>query len=45
MLPPIDPNEPHLEEISSVEDDLVARASYDYLLFKDDNAGVCYYLE
>ena len=45
VLPPLDPNTPHSEEYGSFEDKLVACVSHDYILFKDDNTKVHYYLE
>jgi hypothetical protein len=43
--PPLAPNQPHSAEHGSVEDELVARASHDHALFRDDNASVYHYLE
>lgn len=36
---------PHSEEHGSVEEELIARASHDHALFRDDNAQVYYFLE
>ena len=43
--PPLAPNRPHSTEFGSVEAKLVARASQDHPLFRDDNAQVYYLLE
>ena len=43
--PALAPNQPHSTEHGSVEDELVARASHDHALFRDDNASVYHYLE
>lgn len=44
-LPDILDGHPHTEKYGSIEGDLVARATHDHPLFKDDNAKVYYYLE
>ena len=38
-------SQPYTEEHGSIEDDMVARASHNHGLFKDDNASVYYKLE
>ena len=43
--PPLANNRPHSTIHGSVEDELVARASHDHSLFRDDNSQVYYYLE
>ena len=44
-LPPLATDMPHSEIHGSVEEDLIARASHDHTLFKDNNAEVYYDLE
>ena len=39
------PNQPYSEEHGSIKNDMVARASHNHGLFKDDNASVYYKLE
>jgi hypothetical protein len=43
--PPLATNRPHSTEHGSVDAELVARASHDHPLFRDDNSQVYYYLE
>ena len=45
VVPPLAHDLPHSELHGSVEDELVARASHTYPLFKDDLSQVFYYLE
>ena len=43
--PTLAPNQPHSTEHGSVEEELIARASYTHELFRDDNSLVYYHLE
>ena len=43
--PLLSPGQPHSTEHGSVEAELIARASHDHALFRDDNASVYHYLE
>jgi hypothetical protein len=43
--PALAQNQPHSNEHESVEGELVARASHEHALFRDDNASVYHYLE
>jgi hypothetical protein len=43
--PPLAANRPHSAEHGSVDGELVARASHDHPLYRDDNSQVYYYLE
>lgn len=45
VAPPLLPNRPHSEEHGSVEGELIARASHDHPLYRDDNAQVYYHVE
>jgi hypothetical protein len=45
IAPPLAPNRPHSAVHGSVEGELIARASHDHPLFRDDNSQVYYYLE
>lgn len=45
VAPPMEMNKPHSLEHGSVEGDLIARASHNHALFRDDNAKVYYLLE
>jgi hypothetical protein len=43
--PALAQNQPHFSEHESVTRELVARASHEHALFRDDNASVYHYLE
>ena len=43
--PPLATHQPHSVEHGSVEAELIARASHNHALFRDDNAAVYHYLE
>ena len=43
--PALAQNQPHSNDHESVEGELVARASHEHVLFRDDNASVYHYLE
>ena len=43
--PPQEANKPHSTEYGSIEVELVARASHDHELYKEDNGSVYYHLE
>jgi hypothetical protein len=43
--PALAQNQPHSNDHGSVEGELVARASHEHTLFRDDNASVYHYLE
>ena len=43
--PPLAQHQPHSTEHGSVEEELIARASHDHALFRDDNAKVYFHLE
>ena len=45
VAPPLAPNRPHSAEHASVEGELVARASHEHPLFRNDNSLVYYNLE
>ena len=45
VVPVLENNLPHSEEHGSVENELIARASHDHELFREDNAKVYYHLE
>lgn len=44
-VPDLANNQPHSAEHGSVEAEMVARASHDHPLYRDDNAEVYYYIE
>ena len=45
MPPPQEANKPHSTEHGSIEFELIARASHDHELYKEDNGSVYYHLE
>ena len=45
VVPALENNRPHSEECGSVENELIARASHEHELFREDNAKVYYHLE
>ena len=45
MPPPQEANKPHSTEHGSIEAELIARASHDHELYKEDNGSVYYHLE
>ena len=44
-VPVLENNRPHSEEHGSVENELIAQASHEHELFREDNAKVYYHLE
>ena len=45
ITPPQEVNKPHSTEYGSIEVELIARASHDHELYKEDNGSVYYHLE
>ena len=45
IVPVLENNQPHSEEHGSAENKLIAQASHDHKLFREDNANVYYHLE